>query len=357
MVCKILERSSYEAVEAADGQQALRLLDEQTFDAILTDWMMPIMDGLELIRSVRAKVRPCPPIIMFTSLESDDAFEAAFRAGADDYLAKPINPKQLLVRLESVVTRYRQAAALGRSRESVAADPLPKSARHLPRREGRGTVPLGTRIRVSEQVGTLPTCVGGIAASTGGARAVAALFDTFDRQVLDDAIITVVLHEPDEVRQGLGARYYRDHGLPIRMVTREAQASPGSIYFAMGEDRHLVVEAKNGPVFRLVEHAPHNHMRPSADWLFRSIASAFGRYGIAIVLTGLGSDGARGAEHVARAGGVVLVQQPETAERSAMPQSVVNLVPTARPIALADLGATLSRYIGELSRLLEHARE
>jgi len=128
----------------------------------------------------------------------------------------------------------------------------------------------------------------------------------------------------------------RSSGIPVR--ARTVHIAPG--------DRHLVVT----PELRveLSDDPPVNFVRPAADPLFRSVAHAFGRYAIGVVLTGMGRDGSRGAAAIASAGGVVIAQDPRSALARTMPATVVELG-VARTIApLPELATALASEIGRL---------
>ena len=95
-----LRRWDYEVVEAEDGTQAWELFQQHDFPLVLSDWMMPGMDGLELTRRIRSRDLPAYVYIILLTAKSEKAdLVAAMDAGADDFLAKPVDPDELRVRL------------------------------------------------------------------------------------------------------------------------------------------------------------------------------------------------------------------------------------------------------------------
>ena len=124
-------------------------------------------------------------------------------------------------------------------------------------------------------------------------------------------------------------------------------AKAGEIYVAPG-DRHLTI-TPNRLKRRLVDDPPENYVRPSADPLLRSAARAFGRYCIAAVMTGLGRDGASGASHVAKAGGIVIAQDPATAVAPSMPRTIIEMGITENVVPLTEIALAISRHIHILS--------
>jgi two-component system NtrC family sensor kinase len=97
-----LERWNYEITEVEDGAQAWEKFQESHFSLVLTDWMMPNVDGLELIRRIRESGHAeYVYIVLLTSKSDKEDLVAAMDAGADDFLEKPCNPKELRVRLRA----------------------------------------------------------------------------------------------------------------------------------------------------------------------------------------------------------------------------------------------------------------
>ncbi|MEN8174859.1 MAG: response regulator [Pseudomonadota bacterium] len=100
-----LSRHGFHATAVADGKGMWRALEKSTFDLIVLDLMLPGDDGLALCRDLRAHSNT--PIIMVTSLVEETDRIIGLEMGADDYLAKPFNPRELLARVKAVLRRYR----------------------------------------------------------------------------------------------------------------------------------------------------------------------------------------------------------------------------------------------------------
>ena len=99
-----LEKAGYRIFEAADGQQALDVLDETRIHLMIADIMMPKMDGYELTGELR-RANITIPVLMVTARESLEDKRAGFKAGTDDYMVKPIDMEELLLRVEALLRR------------------------------------------------------------------------------------------------------------------------------------------------------------------------------------------------------------------------------------------------------------
>jgi len=105
VVRRYLERDGLEVAVARDGNEALRLLGTQRIDVAVLDVMMPGPDGLALCRSLRQRGDHTIPVILLTALGEEDDRIAGLEAGADDYLTKPFSPRELALRVRSVLRR------------------------------------------------------------------------------------------------------------------------------------------------------------------------------------------------------------------------------------------------------------
>jgi DNA-binding response OmpR family regulator len=105
VVRRYLERDGLDVSVANNGTEALRVLGSQRIDVAVLDVMMPGPDGLALCRSLRQRSDRSVPVILLTALGEEDDRIAGLEAGADDYLAKPFSPRELVLRVRSVLRR------------------------------------------------------------------------------------------------------------------------------------------------------------------------------------------------------------------------------------------------------------
>jgi DNA-binding response OmpR family regulator len=113
VVVRYLKRDGYRTLEAADGDEALRLLQEDSPALVVLDVMLPRTDGLEICRWIRA--RSDLPIIMLTARGEEADRIVGLELGADDYVTKPFSPRELAVRVRNLLRRAATAPALGAS--------------------------------------------------------------------------------------------------------------------------------------------------------------------------------------------------------------------------------------------------
>lgn len=109
VVRRYLERDGLEVVETADGPATAEVLARNEIDLAVLDVMMPAPDGIELCRAVRAGPHPQTPIILLTALGEEDDRVIGLQAGADDYVTKPFSPRELALRVASVLRRAHPA--------------------------------------------------------------------------------------------------------------------------------------------------------------------------------------------------------------------------------------------------------
>lgn len=102
----ILERQGFDVDVRADGRTALQALDEAPADLVLSDVMLPYIDGVEFVQRLRARDEwATVPVVMLTARSSENDIVRAFDAGADDYVVKPFQPDELVARLKRLLRR------------------------------------------------------------------------------------------------------------------------------------------------------------------------------------------------------------------------------------------------------------
>ncbi|MDU5108350.1 response regulator transcription factor [Clostridium sp.] len=104
MICAKLKQEQYKVLTAFDGEEAVKIMENEHIDLIISDIMMPNMDGYELTKELRS-VNYNLPILMVTAKNQIDDMENGFLVGADDYMIKPINLKEMIIRVKALLRR------------------------------------------------------------------------------------------------------------------------------------------------------------------------------------------------------------------------------------------------------------
>jgi len=174
-----------------------------------------------------------------------------------------------------------------------------------------------------------------IGCSMGGMHALQVIFEALPQEFC--VPIAVVQHRYKTSNEGLPAFLRRHSKLDVVDTTDKEWIKPGTVYLAPA-NYHLLVE--RGELSLSVDEKVE-YSRPSVDVLFESAAEAYGAGVVGIVLTGANADGARGAKRIKERGGMVIVQDPATAEAPAMPQAAIELARVDRILPLQRIGPFL----------------
>lgn len=101
---RALSREGYAIKAVSNGQEALEAIDQDFYNLIITDIMMPVMDGYELVRELR-DAGDTTPVLMITAKDAFDDMRQGFRSGTDDYMTKPVNVNEMILRVEALLRR------------------------------------------------------------------------------------------------------------------------------------------------------------------------------------------------------------------------------------------------------------
>jgi two-component system chemotaxis response regulator CheB len=325
------------AGEAANGRIALQKIAQVSPDLVTLDIEMPEMDGIQTLKEIR-KAYPRLPVIMFSALTERGAADTleALHHGASDYVTKPASTAGRATAqqriLEDLVPKIKSLCRLG---TAVQAGQVKRDA----------AAPSAARPFALRAMGPAITAdVVAIGVSTGGPAALAEVLSHLSAEF--PAPILLVQHMPQMFTRFLAERLNGQTPLSVVEAADGQPLKPGVVYVAPG-DFHLTVKRRTGSVVTVLDQAPpQNSHRPSADVLFKSVAETFGARGLALVLTGMGQDGVRGAEEITRAGGRVLVQDEATSVVWEMPGMVVSA-------GFADAVLPIGQIAGELQRRTE----
>ena len=294
---------------AANGRIALAKIPQVHPDLVTLDVEMPEMNGLEALAAIR-KSYPKLPVIMFSSLTERGAVITldALALGASDYVTKPNHTgglettlrqlrEQLIPKIKALCAKRPGVPAAQSTRAATTRPTSQSSAREMNRID---LLAIGT--------------------STGGPNALAELLTALP--VTFPVPIVIVQHMPPLFTRLLAGRLNQRSALNIREGASGEILRPGDGWIAPG-DFHMTVERKGTELVLAVNQAqPENFCRPAVDPMFRSVAQACGSNALAVVLTGMGTDGSNGAQHIRERGGQVLVQDEASSIVWGMPGQV-----------------------------------
>jgi two-component system chemotaxis response regulator CheB len=292
---------------AVNGRIAVAKLEQLKPDLVTMDIEMPEMNGIEAVRAIRA-TRSRVPIIMFSTLTERGASATldALSAGANEYVTKPAN-----------------VGSVGQSMESVREQLIPKikalTGRPVTVGPSRAAAPLPPPAVPRTGPGKRPAVLV-IGSSTGGPEALAKVLPQLPASL--PVPVLLVQHMPPVFTRQFAQRLDRLCALRVVEASDGTPLVPGTVHLAPG-DHHLVVRSTaRGLQTGLNQGPPENFCRPAVDPLFRSAVTAFDGAVLAVVLTGMGSDGRNGAGEIRAAGGTVLVQDQNSSVVWGMPGAI-----------------------------------
>jgi two-component system, chemotaxis family, protein-glutamate methylesterase/glutaminase len=318
---------------AGDGRIALAKIPLLKPDLVTLDVEMPVMNGLETLAGIR-KLYPKLPVIMFSTLTERGAAATldALALGASDYATKPSNtgnPEVAIARVRAELIP--KIKALCGAAAPLKLQPLPKTR-----------PPVKARVRSHARIEIVA-----IGTSTGGPNALA---EVLPRIPGDFPVpIVVVQHMPPIFTRLLAERLAGRSAIPVEEGSADAVLSPGHAWIAPGNFHMRVARTGLSCRLHLNQSPPENSCRPAVDPLFRSVAAAYGANVLAVVMTGMGSDGVLGAQEICDAGGNVIIQD----EASSIVWGMPGLVHSS---GLADAAYPLDHIAAEITRRVVQSR-
>jgi two-component system chemotaxis response regulator CheB len=330
-----------------NGREAIDQIEKIDPDIVLLDVEMPVLDGLSTLPLLLEKRRDLV-VIMASTLTSPNS-EVSLKAislGAVDCIPKPESGRDsvatntyrqgLIDRVRRFGAQRRQALAALSSRrtasERARAATLAAPAGLIGRSSGVALRPFSV----------LPPQALLIGASTGGPQALATLI-TAVGAVTDRVPVLITQHMPATFTAILADHLTRASGRVAREARDGEVLGPGMIRIAPG-GRHMRVARHEGkPVVALDDEPPVNFCKPAVDPLFSSAAALWGGAALAIVLTGMGIDGTRGAADIVARRGSVIAQDEATSVVWGMPGSVAHAGLCSAVLPIEQIASTVVR--------------
>jgi two-component system, chemotaxis family, protein-glutamate methylesterase/glutaminase len=369
---------------AEDGQQGVEMAKKLRPDLITLDVEMPRMNGIQALAAIM-KEAPCPVIMVSSVTKQGAAYTLeALELGAVDFVTKPDGPSsiRLVHAKDELLEKCRVAiharrlptppplrtslfkslkteskpedkpASPGIKRFTAPAGegPAPDSERRpSSRTEGSLADPksLGFGVKAPLSVPAMP--VGAttdkvvvVASSTGGPRALTSLFSHLPKGF--PAPILIVQHMPAGFTESFAKRLDQLGTVPVREAKEGDRVIPGQALIAPGG---VHMEVSSGGVIKFSSRPTLHGVRPAADYLFHSACSTYGRKCLAVVLTGMGRDGADGALAIRKAGGYVLGESEESCIIYGMPRAAKEVGAVMEEHAVEDIAQAIVRRLGD----------
>jgi two-component system chemotaxis response regulator CheB len=329
-----------------NGQDAVDQIEAIDPDIVLLDVEMPVLDGLSALPLLLEKKRDLI-VIMASTLTSPNS-EVSLRAislGAVDCIPKPDSGR------DSVATNTYKQGLIDRVRRFGAQRRQALAARraHLAAAQAQSAARLATKVTAARAgvvalrpFSVLPPQALVIGASTGGPHALAML-TTAIGAVIKRVPVLITQHMPATFTSILAEHLERASGHTAREARDGEVLGAGIIRIAPG-GRHMRVARRDGrPVVVLDDEPPVNFCKPAVDPLFSSAAAVWGGATLAVVLTGMGIDGTRGATDIVARRGSVIAQDEASSVVWGMPGSVAHAGLCSAVLPLEQIATTIVR--------------
>jgi two-component system chemotaxis response regulator CheB len=313
---------------AMDGNFCLKKIEELRPNVVTLDLQMPAMNGIDTLKEIMRR-HPLPVIVVSShSTEGASITLKALGLGAFDFVTKPQDASAHMADTAAELIGKIKAAAAGRL-------VLPGALRAAPVRLEK---------IAAGKFAPPPSKAVAIGISTGGPQALEFLL----AQLPSDfpGTILVVQHMPEGFTEMFARRLDELSSLRVKEAQSGDVLQAGRVLICPGSRHMKVKRLAMGDVVVLNDEAPVNGHRPSVDVLFHSVAEEFGSLAVAVLMTGMGEDGAQGLGAVKKAGGMTIAQSEESCVVFGMPKAAIERGYATRVVALDVLSATLQALCG-----------
>jgi two-component system chemotaxis response regulator CheB len=329
------------AASVGNGEAAIKALERHDIDVVILDIEMPVMDGLTALPKLLA-AKPGIQIIMASTLTRKNAEVSlrALQAGAADYLPKPTSTSELT----GADAFRRELLEKVKALAKAARPARPATSRAVGQKAAAAAVARSPvrPIILRKASAALPRIIA-IGSSTGGPQALLEVLRDMAASVKLPILITQ--HMPATFTTLLAEHIERATGVPCAEGRDGEAVSAGRIYLAPGNYHMTVERAAVGSVIRLNQDQPENFCRPSVDPMLRSLAPVYGSALLTLILTGMGTDGQKGAAEVVAAGGTVIAQDEATSVVWGMPGAVATSGLCSAVLPIREIGPSVRKLV------------
>ncbi len=327
--------------QAKDGREAVALAQSLKPDVITMDINMPHVDGLQATEQIMSQ-NP-RPILVVSSETRDGAASTlvALELGAVDFIPKPSSGIDLdMNSIAEDLNRKVKMAAKVRVVRTAARPKQPAGTTHAAANAPKVSAPSSERPAGAGN--RFPIVV--IAASTGGPAAVMRLVPQLPKDL--PAAVVLVLHMPANFTSQYRVQLANAAEMEVREATANEALAPGLIYICPGS-HHLRISTQGRIALDAGERIAG--YRPCADVAMETAAAWAGPLATGVVLTGMGNDGARGAQAIYSAGGAVFVQDEATSVIFGMPAEVIKSGFVTQVLPLEQIAGAIEKRVQQLA--------
>ena len=315
---------------AKDGIEALRLIENKEVDVVTMDIVMPNLDGIEALKKIMGMKEP-PAVVMLSAADraSADTVMKSLDIGAFDFILKPVSTSstEILGLKWEITTKIKAAfkSEWKRAPEECIAD------MKMPSTDSKSSVGSDRVIAIGS--------------STGGPVALRYILTCMPPHL--PSPIVIAQHMPKTFTESFAERLAKKTKIKVSEAMDGDVLRDGHAYIAPG-DRHMRIflNARRKLEIAFEEGDRIHGGRPSVDLLLTSAAEAAGKKAIGVILTGMGSDGAKGIKKSKESGGYTIAQDEETSLVWSMPHSAIRLGVVDKVLPLQDIPNAVLNRVG-----------
>ena len=335
VVREMLSRSPFIEVVgvARDGREALELTKQLKPDVVTCDLIMPELDGVGFVREQMLRT-PVPIIIMSIADENAEAVLNALDSGAVDFLQKPtaLASEKILEISNELIDKVKAAG-------NISVERIQSSTS-----SGRPTASAGKPAPSEVVVGSHSVDIVVLGISTGGPQALKSLIPQLPADF--PVPVALVMHMPVGYTEMYARRLDELSPLKVREAREGDVVQPGVVLIAAAGKHMTFRRRPDGTVVTHLDTRPLDTLhRPSVDVMFQSAAETFRDRVLAVVMTGMGSDGKQGAAWIKSQGGLVYTESEETCVVYGMPATVVEAGLSDKSIPLGKLAQVIREVV------------
>ncbi len=363
LIGKIIE--SAEDLEVAgtamNGKFALQKIPKLNPDVIVLDLEMPEMNGIEFLHARREKGIDIPVVILSSVAKKGAKITMeALHLGASDFIMKPSGSvsrdlhtvgHHLVDAVRAYGLNYKNQRGVIITEERVPYHEAAEATEEQVKEPAAKEIPLQrpplVPLKKQPAVKTDKIELVAIGISTGGPNALREVFSTIDADL--PVPVVIVQHMPAGFTEEFAKSLDRISPLTIEEAKEGDILKPGRVLIAPG-NFHIEVDKKRlAPVVHLSSSEPINGHRPSADVLFASAAKHFKNNVLAVIMTGMGRDGAKEIGTIRKEGGITIGQNHETCVVYGMPKVAIEHGYIQHVVPLQEIGPLISKLVKEHS--------